>query len=74
MAPSIIYTETVEQVQPVESDVESDSTLNYSTVTNNVQESSQQQSESCTPVEEISDNFFSTRNITVVKGTGSFRP
>ena len=67
VAPSIIYTETVEQVQPVESDAESDSTINYSKVTNNVQESSQQQSESCTPVEEISDNFFSARNITVVK-------
>ena len=67
MAPSIIYTETVEQVLPVESDVESDSTINYSTVTNNVQESSQQQSESCTPVEETSYNFFSARNITVVK-------
>ena len=67
VAPSIIYTKTVEQVQPVESDIESDSTINYSTITNNVQESSQQQSESCTPVEEISDNFFSARNITVVK-------
>ena len=31
VAPSIIYTETVEQVQPVESDVESDSTINYGT-------------------------------------------
>ena len=72
MAPSLIYrAETVEQEQASESDADSDSTINYSTIADNQPIIPDLQPSlpniSSAPVQEISDNFFSARNITVVK-------
>ena len=73
VAPSLIYrVENVEQEQATESDADSDSTINYSTNADNqpiisdLQPSIQRNISSST-VQEISENFFSARNITVGK-------
>ena len=75
VAPSLIYREeNVEQEQATESDADSDSTINYSTIADsqpiipeNDLQPCQQRNISSAPVQEISENFFSARNITVVK-------
>ena len=65
--PYFTQTESVEQCQNDESDNESDSTINYSTVADNISKPSQQTTESNVQVQEACENFFSARNITVVK-------
>ena len=75
MAPSLIYrTENVEQEQATESDADSDSTINYSTIADSLPiipendlQPCQQRNISSAPVQEIFENFFCARNTTVVK-------
>ena len=73
VAPLFIYrAESVEQEQATESDADSDSTINHSTIADSQPiisdlQSCQQRNISNAPVQEISENFFSARNITVVK-------
>ena len=73
LSPSFIYrAETVKQEQSTESDADSESTINYSTIADNQPiipdlQPCQQRNISGAPVQEISENFFSARNITVVK-------
>ena len=72
-SPSFIYrAETVKHEQSTESDADSESTINYSTIADNQPiipdlQPCQQRNISSAPVQKISENFFSARNITVVK-------
>ena len=73
VAPSLIYrAENVEQEHTTESDADSDSTILCSTNAENQTiitdlQPCQQRNISSAPVQEISEIFFSSRNITVVK-------
>ena len=69
VAPSLIYrAENVEQEQATESDADSDSTINYTTnADKQIIILDIQPFQSSAPVQEISENLFSARNITVVK-------